>query len=149
MREKVLDTLQDLLAMESDLHSDMSTIIRYTRRRLEAAGIRPISNVVDVTNYVCWELGQPMHAYDRAKLSGTVRARAAQPRGPHRQRRPQRAAPGDGGAGGVRRPGRAARVVDQLLRDRVAPTGRRRNRRPGRLRHAPRTSASRICHAAE
>ena len=40
MRERVLDTLQDLLAMESDLHSDMSTIIRYTRRRLEAAGMR-------------------------------------------------------------------------------------------------------------
>ncbi|NLT38346.1 MAG: M20 family metallopeptidase [Methanomassiliicoccus sp.] len=40
MKEKVLDTLQDLLAMESDLHCDMSTIIRYTRRRLEAVGMR-------------------------------------------------------------------------------------------------------------
>lgn len=36
----------------------------WLRYRLEAAGIRPISNIVDATNYVCWELGQPMHAFD-------------------------------------------------------------------------------------
>lgn len=48
--------------------------------RLRAVGLRPINNVVDATNYVLYELGQPMHAFDLARLSGAaVRIRPARP----------------------------------------------------------------------
>jgi phenylalanyl-tRNA synthetase beta chain len=45
--------------------------------RLRRSGIRPISAIVDVTQYVMLELGQPMHAYDMARLDGAVHVRHA------------------------------------------------------------------------
>jgi phenylalanyl-tRNA synthetase beta chain len=50
----------------------------WLQKRLQAAGIRPISNIVDVTNYVLLEQGQPMHAFDHARIGGSeIRIRVA------------------------------------------------------------------------
>ncbi|MGH8664557.1 MAG: phenylalanine--tRNA ligase subunit beta [Burkholderiales bacterium] len=51
----------------------------WLRRRLERCGVRPISAIVDVTNYVMLELGQPLHAFDLAQLQGGIHVRLARP----------------------------------------------------------------------
>lgn len=50
----------------------------WLRRRLQKAGMRPVSLAVDVTNYVMLELGQPLHAYDRSRVEGTIGVRRAE-----------------------------------------------------------------------
>ncbi|MFG2355368.1 phenylalanine--tRNA ligase subunit beta [Streptomyces sp. NPDC048521] len=50
----------------------------WLQRRLQKVGMRPISLAVDVTNYVMMELGQPLHAYDRKLVQGTIGVRRAE-----------------------------------------------------------------------
>ena len=54
--------------------TDSSFLIRY---RLSNVGTRIINNVVDITNYILYDIGQPLHAFDRDKLFGTVSVRKA------------------------------------------------------------------------
>ncbi|MFK0171294.1 phenylalanine--tRNA ligase subunit beta [Streptomyces sp. NPDC090306] len=50
----------------------------WLRRRLQKAGMRPVSLAVDITNYVMLELGQPLHAYDRTRVRGAIGVRRAE-----------------------------------------------------------------------
>ena len=54
--------------------TDSSFLIRY---RLSNVGTRIINNVVDITNYILYDIGQPLHAFDRDKLFGTISVRKA------------------------------------------------------------------------
>ena len=49
----------------------------WLKTKLEAIGLRPINNVVDITNYALHELGHPLHAFDAAKVSGALDIRMA------------------------------------------------------------------------
>jgi phenylalanyl-tRNA synthetase beta chain len=51
----------------------------WLRRRLQMCGMRPVSLAVDITNYLMLELGQPLHAFDQAKLTGPIVVRRGAP----------------------------------------------------------------------
>ena len=79
---------EDLIALNATESCSYYTAVRisgvqvtespgWLKAKLEAIGLRPINNVVDITNYVLHELGHPLHAFDAAKVSGALDIRMA------------------------------------------------------------------------
>nr|WP_055505530.1 phenylalanine--tRNA ligase subunit beta [Nonomuraea pusilla] len=64
--------LREVRGFDPDARSPLWMRVRLTR-----AGMRPVSLAVDITNYLMLELGQPLHAFDRAKLTGEIVVRRA------------------------------------------------------------------------
>jgi phenylalanyl-tRNA synthetase beta chain len=89
----------------------------WLRRDLEAAGLRPINNVVDITNWVLLELGQPLHAFDAKKVSEGIEARPARE-----------------GEEIVLLDGKKVKLEAGVSRHRRRPAPARRGRRDGRRR---------------
>ncbi|MET7904664.1 phenylalanine--tRNA ligase subunit beta [Streptomyces sp. NPDC005355] len=66
-------TARTVTGLDPEAHSPI-----WLQRRLQKAGMRPVSLAVDVTNYVMLELGQPLHAYDRTRVNGAIGVRRAE-----------------------------------------------------------------------
>ncbi|MFJ1610579.1 phenylalanine--tRNA ligase subunit beta [Streptomyces sp. NPDC088253] len=66
-------TARTVTGLDPETHSPI-----WLRRRLQKAGMRPISLAVDITNYVMLEIGQPLHAYDRTRVQGAIGVRRAE-----------------------------------------------------------------------
>ncbi len=109
--------------------------------RLEAIGLNPINNIVDVTNFIMSELAQPMHAFDRNLLHGGHHlhpARARRREGPGAERgevRSRRDQPGDRGCQGADRARRRDRRHGQR-HPRTHPPHRARKRLLSGFQHA-------------
>ncbi|MGW2328643.1 phenylalanine--tRNA ligase subunit beta [Streptomyces sp. NPDC001700] len=67
-------TARTVTGIDPEAHSPI-----WLQRRLQKAGLRPVSLTVDITNYVMLEIGQPLHAYDRSRVTGAIGVRRAEP----------------------------------------------------------------------
>jgi len=76
VKVEALDKTPRYMALDLVIEADKATP-GWLTTRLVASGVRPISLIVDVTNYVMLELGQPLHAFDAAKVKLPIVVRAA------------------------------------------------------------------------
>ena len=94
---------------------------QWLRAKIESVGIRSINNIVDISNFVMLELGQPTHAFDADKLKGAINVRLRAGRKISRARWKDLLA----------QAGQSGRRRSRARRRNRRSNGRRRNRRDG------------------